>query len=101
VRKVNIDTDIRLAMTGALRRSLSRNPAELDVRRFLKDATAAASELCRTRFEAFGSAGWASRIRPVRLDEMASRYAAGEGAAGRDRVPQIAPPPAADAAHPA
>jgi fructose-bisphosphate aldolase class II len=101
VRKVNIDTDIRLAMTGALRRSLSRNPAELDVRRFLKDATAAASELCRTRFEAFGSAGWASRLRPVRLDEMASRYAAGEGAAGRDRVPQIAPPPAADAAHPA
>jgi fructose-bisphosphate aldolase class II len=101
VRKVNIDTDIRLAMTGALRRSLSAHPGELDVRRFLEDATAAASELCRARFEAFGSAGWASRIRPVRLDEMALRYASEAAASGRDTLPQANASRVADAAHPA
>jgi fructose-bisphosphate aldolase class II len=63
VRKVNIDTDIRLAMTGALRRALAEAPAELDVRRFLAAATAAASALCAARFEAFGCLGQASRLR--------------------------------------
>jgi fructose-bisphosphate aldolase class II len=86
VRKVNIDTDIRLAMTGALRRSLSANPTELDVRRFLTEATQAASALCRMRFEAFGSAGQASRIKPVGAEEMAARYAA-EAAAPAPFVP--------------
>jgi fructose-bisphosphate aldolase, class II len=76
VRKVNIDTDIRIAMTGAMRRCMARHRSELDVRRFLKDATAAATELCRARFEAFGAAGWASRIRPIQLDRMAERYRA-------------------------
>ena len=67
VRKVNIDTDIRLAMTGAMRRAMSRDPAEFDPRKFLKDATAAARDVCIARFEAFGCAGMASRIQPVRL----------------------------------
>jgi fructose-bisphosphate aldolase class II len=76
VRKVNIDTDIRLAMTAAMRRSIDQHRAELDVRFFLKEATAAATEICRARFEAFGAAGWASRIRPLRLEAMAARYQA-------------------------
>ncbi len=75
VRKVNIDTDIRLAMTGAVRRAMARDRSEFDIRKFLKDATAAAREICRARFEAFGCAGHASRIRPVSLERMAARYA--------------------------
>jgi fructose-bisphosphate aldolase class II len=98
VRKVNIDTDIRIAMTGALRRSMASHRDEIDVRRFLKDATAAASALCRTRFEAFGSAGRASRIRPIPADEMARRYAAVDLAPRRDILPQA---PEVGAAHPA
>ena len=62
VRKINIDTDIRLAMTGALRRAMTRNPREFDPRRFLKDATLAARDLCVDRFEAFGCAGQAAHI---------------------------------------
>jgi fructose-bisphosphate aldolase, class II len=65
VRKVNIDTDIRLAMTGAMRRAMNKDRGEFDPRKFLKDATAAARELCAERFEAFGCAGMASRIKPV------------------------------------
>jgi fructose-bisphosphate aldolase class II len=75
VRKVNIDTDIRLAMTGAMRRAMARDPAEFDPRRFLKDATAAARGICKDRFEAFGCAGQAPRIKPVPLEKMAARYA--------------------------
>ncbi|MFH1813565.1 MAG: class II fructose-bisphosphate aldolase [Pseudomonadota bacterium] len=62
VRKVNIDTDIRLAMTGAMRRAMARDPSEFDPRKFLKDATIAARDLCIDRFEAFGCAGMAGRI---------------------------------------
>jgi fructose-bisphosphate aldolase class II len=76
VRKVNIDTDIRLAMTGALRRSLARAPGELDPRKFLLEATAAARSVCTERFVAFGCEGQASRLRPVPLEKMATRYAA-------------------------
>ena len=75
VRKVNIDTDIRLAMTGAMRRAMARDPAEFDPRKFLKDATGAARGVCKERFEAFGSAGQAARIKPVPLEKMAARYA--------------------------
>jgi fructose-bisphosphate aldolase class II len=75
VRKVNIDTDIRLAMTGAIRRSLARNPREFDPRKYLGEATAAARALCKSRFESFGAAGNASRIAPIPLDRMAERYA--------------------------
>ena len=78
VRKINIDTDIRLAMTGAMRRSLAVNKSEFDPRKPLKDALAAAKGICKARFEAFGCAGQAGRIRPVPLDAMAERYARGE-----------------------
>jgi len=75
VRKINIDTDIRLAMTGAMRRAMAKDPGEFDPRKFLKDATAAARELCKERFAAFGCAGQAPRIKPVPLEKMAARYA--------------------------
>ncbi|MCQ9375400.1 fructose-bisphosphate aldolase class II [Methyloversatilis sp. XJ19-13] len=66
VRKVNIDTDIRLAMTGAMRRAMAKDPSEFDPRKFMKDAMAAACDLCIERFEAFGCAGMAGRILPRR-----------------------------------
>ena len=78
VRKVNIDTDIRLAMTGAIRRHLAKNKSEFDPRKYLKDATAAAKDICKARFEAFGSAGQASKITVTKLDDMANKYAKGE-----------------------
>jgi fructose-bisphosphate aldolase class II len=78
VRKVNIDTDIRLAMTGAMRRAMAKDPAEFDPRKFFKEAMLAAKELCRARMEAFGCAGQAARIKPVLLEKMAARYAKGE-----------------------
>ncbi|MFO1272077.1 MAG: class II fructose-bisphosphate aldolase [Rubrivivax sp.] len=62
VRKVNIDTDIRLAMTGAMRKVMAQKPDEFDPRAFLKAATAAARDICKARFEAFGCAGQASAI---------------------------------------
>jgi len=65
VRKVNIDTDSRLAMTGAMRRAMNRDRTEFDPRKFLKDATTAARDVCVERFEAFGCAGMASKIKPV------------------------------------
>jgi fructose-bisphosphate aldolase class II len=74
VRKVNIDTDIRLAMTGAIRRALAKDPGEFDPRKLLKPAMDAARELCKARFEAFGCAGQASRIAPLALEKMAQRY---------------------------
>ena len=78
VRKVNIDTDLRLASTGAVRRFLAHNPAEFDPRKFLKETVSAMRELCIARFEAFGTAGNASRIKPLGLEAMAQRYATGE-----------------------
>ena len=63
VRKVNIDTDIRLVMTGAMRRSFAQQPAEFDPRKALAAATKAAQALCMQRFDAFGCAGMAGRIR--------------------------------------
>ena len=74
VRKVNIDTDIRIAMMGAMRRALSSDPTEFDPRKMLKEATAAARGLCKERFEAFWSAGQASKIRPLPLESMARKY---------------------------
>ncbi|NEN74744.1 fructose-bisphosphate aldolase class II [Pelistega sp. NLN82] len=78
VRKVNIDTDIRLAMTGAIRRFLAENPSKFDPREFNKPAREAAKQLCIARYEAFGSAGQASKIKPITLVDMAARYASGE-----------------------
>ena len=78
VRKVNIDTDIRLAMTGAIRRALAQDRREFDPRKLFKDATAAAKGICAVRFEAFGCSGQASKIRPVPLEKMAERYRSSE-----------------------
>ena len=77
VRKVNIDTDCRLAMTGQFRKIAQENRKEFDPRKFLKPAMDAMKALCRQRFEDFGTAGNASRITPVPLSEMAKRYRAG------------------------
>lgn len=74
VRKINIDTDIRLAMTGAMRQAFAAQPGEFDPRKALLAAKKSASGICRARFEAFGCAGQASRIRPVTLETMAARY---------------------------
>jgi fructose-bisphosphate aldolase class II len=78
VRKVNIDTDIRLAMTGAIRRYMAENPGKFDPRDYLKPAREAAKKICLARFEAFGCAGRASQIKPIPLEKMAERYAKGE-----------------------
>lgn len=78
VRKVNIDTDLRLASTGAVRKHLAENPKNFDPRKFLKAATRAMQDLCAARFEAFGCAGQASRIEPLSLETMIQRYASGE-----------------------
>jgi len=78
VRKVNIDTDIRLAMTGAMRRYLAQHPDDFDPRKPLKDAMLAAKAICKQRFEQFGCAGQAGKIAPIALDTMAERYVRGE-----------------------
>lgn len=78
VRKINIDTDIRLAMTGAMRRHMAQNKSEFDPRKFLKDAQQAAKDICQARFEAFGCAGQADKIKPIALEQMAERYSKGE-----------------------
>jgi fructose-bisphosphate aldolase, class II len=75
VRKINIDTDIRLAMTGAMRQVLAEQKSEFDPRKALIAARKAAKGICKARFEAFGCAGQASRIRPVPVEAMAARYA--------------------------
>ncbi|WP_323846488.1 class II fructose-bisphosphate aldolase [Microbulbifer magnicolonia] len=78
VRKVNIDTDLRLASTGATRRFLAQNPSEFDPRKYYKVALDAMKDICVARYEAFGTAGNASKIRALSLDAMSQRYAAGE-----------------------
>ncbi|MDX3924537.1 MAG: fructose-bisphosphate aldolase class II [Shinella sp.] len=78
VRKVNIDTDCRMAMAGQFRRIATEHPDEFDPRKFLKPAMDAMRSLCLDRFERFGTAGNASRIKAIDLDEMAKRYAAGK-----------------------
>ena len=74
VRKVNIDTDIRLAMTGAMRQTFAKDPSEFDPRKSLIAAKKAARGVCKARFEAFGCAGQADRIKPISLEAMAKRY---------------------------
>ena len=78
VRKVNIDTDLRMASTGAIRKHLHDNPSNFDPRKFLKASTEAMKEICKARYEAFGSAGQASKIKPISLEDMFQRYASGE-----------------------
>jgi fructose-bisphosphate aldolase class II len=77
VRKVNIDTDLRLASTGAIRQFLAKNPAEFDPRKYLKETIKEMKAICLERYEAFGSAGHADRIKVVPLETMAHRYEKG------------------------
>lgn len=79
VRKVNIDTDLRMASTGAVRKHLAEDKKNFDPRKFLKEATKAMTGICKDRYEAFGSAGMASKIKKVySLEEMQKRYDKGE-----------------------
>jgi fructose-bisphosphate aldolase, class II len=74
VRKVNIDTDLRMASTGAVRKHLADNPSNFDPRKFLKASTAAMKDICKARYEAFGCAGHASKIKAKSLESMISYY---------------------------
>ena len=78
VRKVNIDTDLRMASTGAIRKFLVEHPKEFDPRKFLAASTKAMKQICKARYEAFGTAGHASRIRALSLETMCQRYERGE-----------------------
>ncbi len=78
VRKINIDTDIRLAMTAAVRRYLFENPEKFDPRDFLKPAREAAKQICKARFISFGCEGQALRIKPLPLEKMVEKYQSGE-----------------------
>lgn len=78
VRKVNIDTDLRMASTGAIRKHLAENPKNFDPRKFLKASTAAMKEICKARYEAFGCAGHADKIKVDNLETMFKRYESGE-----------------------
>lgn len=77
VRKVNIDTDLRLASTGAIRQFLANNPSEFDPRKYFAKTIEAMRDLCISRYEAFGAAGQASKIKPLSLEAMANLYAKG------------------------
>ena len=76
VRKVNIDTDNRMAMTAAIRKVFAEEPGEFDPRKYLKPAMEMMTEICKARYEAFGTAGNASKLKPLPLAAMAKRYAA-------------------------
>jgi fructose-bisphosphate aldolase class II len=78
VRKINVDTDNRLAMTGAIRKVFAEHPAEFDPRKYLKPAMEAMRQVCKDRFEQFGAAGNADKIKPLPMSAMAKRYASGE-----------------------
>ena len=78
VRKVNIDTDLRMASTGAVRKFLAENKKEFDPRKWLAASTKGMKEICKARYEAFGCAGQASKIKPLSLEAMVKRYEKGE-----------------------
>lgn len=78
VRKINIDTDIRLAMTAAIRRFMAENPSKFDPREYLKPAKEAAKKICIQRYEEFGTAGNADKIKAIPLTEIAGQYASGK-----------------------
>ncbi len=77
VRKVNIDTDLRLASTGAVRRFMNENRSDFDPRKYLAASQTAMREIVVARYEAFGTAGNASKIKPISLEEMSDRYLSG------------------------
>ncbi|AUX87310.1 MULTISPECIES: class II fructose-bisphosphate aldolase [Acinetobacter] len=74
VRKINIDTDLRLASTGAMRRMMAEQPSEFDPRKFFAKTVDAMKQICIDRYEAFGTAGNADKIRPISLEKMVERY---------------------------
>lgn len=78
VRKINIDTDLRLASTGAIRRYLAKHPAEFDPRKYLQESIKAMSDICVARYEAFGCAGQGSKIKSLSLDTMVDLYVSGK-----------------------
>ncbi|MBL8487055.1 MAG: fructose-bisphosphate aldolase class II [Rhodocyclaceae bacterium] len=78
VRKVNIDTDLRMASTGAIRQFFNTNRKEFDPRKYLAVATKAMKGICLDRYRQFGTAGNASKIKVLSLDAMTTRYAKGE-----------------------
>ena len=88
VRKVNIDTDLRLASTGAIRRFMTEKKSEFDPRKYFAESQAAMKQIIMARYEAFGTAGNASKIKPLNLAQMSARYTSG------DLDPQWAPHPA-------
>ena len=78
VRKINIDTDVRLAMTAAIRKFFVQNPEKFDPRDYLKPAREAARQICRQRYVEFGCEGQAAKIKAQTLGSVAKRYADGE-----------------------
>lgn len=78
VRKINIDTDLRMAAYGAIRKFMAIDRANFDLRKPMKRAQEAMRDICIARYEAFGSAGMARKIEPIGLEDMARRYASGE-----------------------
>jgi fructose-bisphosphate aldolase class II len=74
VRKINIDTDLRMAITGQIRKVFAEKKSEFDPRSYLKPASAAMQKVCEERYEQFGAAGQASKIKALPLPEMAKRY---------------------------
>jgi len=77
VRKVNIDTDLRLASTGSIRRFLAQNPSEFDPRKYLKESLVAMRDICIARYESFGTAGNASKLKPLSLAAVQDAYSSG------------------------
>ncbi len=78
VRKVNIDTDLRLASTGSIRRFMAKNPAEFDPRKYFAESIKAMRDVCIARYEAFGTAGHADKIKVLSLEAMFQRYEKGQ-----------------------
>lgn len=78
VRKVNIDTDLRLASTGAIRRFMAQNKAEFDPRKYFTESIKAMKGICLERYRAFGCEGQADKIKPISLEKMFQKYAKGE-----------------------
>lgn len=78
VRKINIDTDLRMASTAAIRRFMAENPKEFDPRKYLGETKKAMKAICKARYEAFGCASQASKIKPIPMEKMAARYMRGE-----------------------
>lgn len=77
MRKINIDTDIRLAMTAAIRKFLAENPTKFDPREYNKPAMLAAKAICKQRYEQFGAAGMAAKIKAEPVAAIATKYRSG------------------------